>query len=159
MKELSFWKTCAQAVDMTVANDTIFGGFDMEKCMENLLNITTPEEWSKDYLFKGLAKYYMGIYANIIGYRVGIKGTGVFFHEDTKHEGVIGGMVLNEERLSKAYEAKLADLKEKKIKVIAGKDVMDRQLAISGNPEEMNLFEERTLEWLVNLIKAAEKTE
>lgn len=149
IEEDSLFKCCQQAVDMTINQGTICTGFSIAKCFKNLLELTSPNEWARDFLFERVAKTYFAIYANQIGKRAGIKGKGVYYDEDSMHKAISEGLAMNEKDLAESYISKSNDLDKK---IVA--NATDGQIAIDGNNQEINLFEEVSLEKLTEIILA-----
>lgn len=133
---------------MAVSESTVYGGFSMRKCMDKLKEITSPEEWSKDFLFERVAKSYFAIYASIIGKRAGIKGQGVYFDENVCNKVINEGLAINEETLADNYAMKAEDLRKK---VVA--NTIPGQMSFD---DTNNLYEEMTLKQLSEIILALE---
>jgi len=146
----SFWKDCCRAVDRTLDQGTIGTGFFIAKCLKNLREITTPTEWSKEYLFNCVANHYIRIYANQIGKRAGIKGRGVYFDDESMNKSIADGLVLNEEKLSEKYKSVEMELRAKR-------DAIDGQLAIDTKDDSLGkIYQEMDLETLTRLIEEIE---
>jgi len=151
LEDDSFWKACCHAVDMTLQQGTIGTGFAIARCLKNLRGITTPAEWSKEYLFNCVANQYIRIYANQLGKRAGIKGKGVYFDEESMNKSIADGLVLNEEKLSETFTDKEMELRAKR-------DAIDGQLAM--DTEDMSLeklYQEMDLATLTELITELEQ--
>lgn len=153
-KEDSLYKCCQKAVDQAIAEDkTSIGYFTIDRAMKNLLNITTPKEWKKDFLFNIVARAYMATYAAEIEYRSGIPSKGVYFTSDTAHEFISKGLVMNAQDLADAYTKVASDLAENHA-IRFTKNGIDGQIAFD---EESNVYQEASLRALVEAIKQSEK--
>ena len=149
----SLWKLCQQAVDETINQGTISTGFSIARCVKNLKGLTSPMEWSRDFLFDRVVNTYIRIYANQIGKRAGIKGKCVYFDEESLNKSIADGLVLNEEKLQKSFASKEMDLKVKR-------DAIDGQLAYSTDtPTLEKLQYEISLATLTELIAGIEEDE
>lgn len=146
----SLWKLCTQAVDMTIEDGTIATGFRVVDCLRNLKTITSPSEWSREFLFEFVAKTYFAIYCSQIGKRSGIPGKGVYFDEDSLNKSIADGLVLNEEKLAEAYSSKAGDLRVKK-------NAIDNQMAMDTNDPLLSLYQEMSLDALVDFILSQEE--
>lgn len=147
----SLWKLCTQAVDMTIEDGTIATGFRIVDCLRNLKTITSPVEWSREFLFEFVAKTYFAIYCSQIGKRSGIRSKGVYFDEESLNKSIADGLVLNEEKLAEAYNNKAGDLRVKK-------DAIDNQIAMDTNDTHLSLYQEMSLETLVDFILSQEES-
>lgn len=146
----SLWKLCTQAVDMTIEDGTTATGFRVVDCLRNLKTITSPSEWSREFLFEFVAKTYFAIYCSQIGKRSGIPGKGVYFDEDSLNKSIANGLVLNEEKLAEAYSSKAGDLRVKK-------NAIDNQMAMDTNDPLLSLYQEMSLDALVDFILSQEE--
>lgn len=152
--EDSLYKFVKKAVEQAIAEDhTTFGYFTTDRAVQILKGLTTPAEWDRAFLFNIVARLYIAVYANELGYRSGIPKKGVYFQKDTAHEIVSNGLIANAEDLDSAHHKVLKDLEEEyAIKFKRGS--IDGQMAFDGE----NIFQEMTLKTLVDLIKQAEST-
>lgn len=148
----SLWKLCQQAVDTTLDQGTICTGFSIARCVKNLKELTSPIEWSKDFLFDRVVNTYIRIYANQIGKRAGIKGKCVYFDEDSLNKSIAEGLVLNEEKLVEKYSNKEMNLRAKM-------DAIDGQIAMSTECNDLELYQEMSLASLSELIAGIEEDE
>lgn len=149
----SLWKLCQQAVDITLNQGTICTGFSIAKCIKNLKEMTSPAEWSREFLFDRVVNAYIRIYANQIGKRAGIKGKCVYFDEESLNKSIADGLVLNEEKLTKTFSNKEIDLRAKR-------DALDGQLTINTETSDLDrLYQEISLATLTDLIAELEADE
>ena len=149
----SLWKLCQQAVDATLEQGTICTGFAIAKCLKNLREITSPVEWSREFLFDRVVNTYIRIYCNQIGKRAGIKGKCVYFDEESMNKSIADGLVLNEEKLTKTFSNKEMDLRVKR-------DAIDGQLVIDTDCSDLDrLYQEISLATLTDLIAGIEEDE
>ena len=155
MESESFYKSCQQAISETI-NNAKFGGFSIDKALENLKNITTIGEWSKDYLFERCARAYLAICAAQAGYWSPKRRSGVLVTKDTNIPDVQAVFIENAEKDSEKYAVKAEKIKDEYGAVLV-KNGQDGQLQLDTNDIELkNIKEEMTAERLIELILAAE---
>ena len=153
LEDDSLWKLCQRAVDETINQGTLCTGFAIARCLKNLKEMTSPAEWSKEFLFDRVVNTYMRIYANQIGKRAGIKGKCVYFDEESLNKSIAEGLVLNEEKLSKTFSSKEMDLRAKQ-------NAIDGQLAMNTDvPDLDRLYQEVSLATLTDIIAGIEEDE
>lgn len=149
----SLWKLCQKAVDETLNQGTLCTGFAISRCLKNLRELTSPAEWSKEFLFDRVANTYIRIYANQIGKRAGIKGKCIYFDEESMNKSIAEGLVFNEEKLVQRFSNKEMDLRVKR-------DAIDGQMSMDTEGMDIDrLYQEVSLETLTNLIHEIEEDE
>lgn len=147
-KDKSLFQLCQQALDQTIANDMYYGGIAIDKVVENLNDLTSAAEWPKDLLFDYVVRSYIASIANQAGMRAGIKRKGVYFSENTENKTIAGGLYRNESDLAASYSEKAKELKETYLIL---EKTTDGQMGFQ-NPD-MNIIEERSVNWLSDYIK------
>lgn len=153
LEDDSLWKLCQRAVDETINSGTLCTGFAIARCVKNLRKMTSPAEWSKEFLFDRVVNTYIRIYANQIGKRAGIKGKCVYFDEESLNKSIAEGLVLNEEKLTKTFSSKEMDLRAKH-------NAIDGQLAMNTDvPDLDRLYQEVSLATLTDIIAGIEEDE
>lgn len=151
----SLYKCVQSAVKQAMAEDkTTFNYFTVDRAVEILKDITTQAEWDKRFLFNIVVRHYIAIIAAELGYRSGIRGKSVYFEGDTAHEIVSKGLLVNAKDLMDAHEKVYSAMVERH-NALFKKNTTDGQM---GFDEAGNMFQEMTLNTLIDLIKQAEKT-
>lgn len=146
-EEASLWKLCCQAVDATIEQGTTFEGITIDRILRNLKQITSASEWQKGFLFDVVAKYYFANYLSSIEWRSGIKGKGVYFSEDSLQQVIREGLAINQEDLANSHKMKADQLQTKVVR-----NGTDGQIY----NDTINIFEEKTLDTLVDEIRRIE---
>ena len=148
-KEDSLYRICQTATDAVMDEGLTYDGLSVKRIMRKVKAMTSPAEWSRNYLFERVIKTFIAICLNNIGMRSGIKGKGVYFSEDTMNKVVGRGLAINEKDLAESYATKANDLEKRVVEnTTNGQFVFD---------ENMNLIEEMDLKWFVDFILAKDE--
>lgn len=151
---------CKQALEQTMSEDLYqkYGGFSIESVLKHLLELTSPFEYSRDFLFEKVAKLYIAICANTLGQRAGMKRSGVYFSEDILNKSIAKQLFVNAKNSADSY----GDVaREREDRYLVVKDTIDGQLRLGLENDDdgqggMSILEEKSIEWFTNLIKEAD---
>lgn len=152
----SFYKYCQEATKQAIADGAEkYHGIEylsIDGAVKALRKQTSPDEWSKDYLFERAARLYIAICAGDMGYRSGDARQRIYFPAATSKEFVSKGLVVNAQALASAH-ATAAEQLASDHEVRFGRKATDGQLAF----DDAGIYEEMSVSKLVAFIKEAEK--